>query len=926
MAATRFYLTNSAPPVTPTSFNSGWESSNLGQQKALSTSKSGANVTMGLAELTATVGFDVMLYQGVSAGFERAGTLPAQTATFTVARLESDAAADFTSRFVIRVVSADGTTERGSGGAFVNATEWPTAVTAIGMTATTSAITVHKGDRLVIEYGFKTGNAVTTSYTGTMYYGGTASTDLANADVTTNATTRSPWLDIDTSDLFTPVATFMDATVAGYFAVEAAWGADLAAAESTWVWSDITGDVRMDDAIAIRIGKANESSKAQPAELRVTLDNRAGAYSLGGQAANWPYVRQNTPVRVRVDPDGAGWFTRFVGGAVSWQPSWDITGNEATVNLTAAGVLRRIAQHNAPVLSAMHRNFLDDADVVAYWPCEETGETGGFASAIEGHPPMAISGVEEYPYPKFASDDTFACSADLPEINLTTWRGSVPSYTSTGNVDVRWLMKAPNDGINGVQATIISIHTAGGSINRWDVDYVFADAGDIKLYSVNAAGTRTELVYTQFAVDATSRWWQFWAAQQGADILWTIANMPLNQLATGGNSGTIVTSTLGRVTAITVCPNSNISDTVLGHVVVRKSVGNLTSEYAPLNAYIGETTQDRVERLCEENELAYTQVGAASSDTLRMGRQSVAPLSDLLEEAETAGLGVIYDGPRAGVSHLLGIDKINQSVTLTLDASLGQLGGPIEPVGDDQRVTNKVTVTRKDNSFKAVAADQDSIDDIGVADSSYTASVESDLAAADHAGWALHSGLTASDTYRYPTAKIALHRNPELVTTWLATDLGDRVDLTNISSVVSQHAPGTVACLLEGYSERIDQFRWDVQLNLSPYDVWQVGRYAADTSDTTAFLARLETDGSTLNSAALAGATSLSVATASGPLWTTTADDCPLIVDVGGIPVTVTAISGASSPQTFTVTGATVTRALPAGLSVAMHNPPVLGV
>jgi len=77
---------------------------------------------------------------------------------------------------------------------------------------------------------------------------------------------------------------------------------------------------------------------------------------------------------------------------------------------------------------------------------------------------------------------------------------------------------------------------------------------------------------------------------------------------------------------------------------------------------------------------------------------------------------------------------------------------------------------------------------------------------------------------------------------------------------------------------------------------------------------------------ASAGASSLSVATASGPLWTTTADDFPFDVEVGGIRVTVTAISGGSSPQTFTVTGATVTKALSSGSAVTVWRPPVLAI
>jgi hypothetical protein len=72
--------------------------------------------------------------------------------------------------------------------------------------------------------------------------------------------------------------------------------------------------------------------------------------------------------------------------------------------------------------------------------------------------------------------------------------------------------------------------------------------------------------------------------------------------------------------------------------------------------------------------------------------------------------------------------------------------------------------------------------------------------------------------------------------------------------------------------------------------------------------------------------TSIDVATTSGPLWTTADDDFPLVVDMAGIPVTVTDITGASSPQTFTVDPDTVTKDLPAGSDVSVWYPPVLGL
>ena len=56
------------------------------------------------------------------------------------------------------------------------------------------------------------------------------------------------------------------------------------------------------------------------------------------------------------------------------------------------------------------------------------------------------------------------------------------------------------------------------------------------------------------------------------------------------------------------------------------------------------------------------------------------------------------------------------------------------------------------------------------------------------------------------------------------------------------------------------------------------------------------------------------------------ADDFPLTVRVAGLPVTVTNITGASSPQTFTVDPATVLKSLPANSDVRLWNPPVIAL
>ncbi len=103
--------------------------------------------------------------------------------------------------------------------------------------------------------------------------------------------------------------------------------------------------------------------------------------------------------------------------------------------------------------------------------------------------------------------------------------------------------------------------------------------------------------------------------------------------------------------------------------------------------------------------------------------------------------------------------------------------------------------------------------------------------------------------------------------------------------------------IIEGKSERVDLLTWTAELNTSParpYTVLQLD---------DPLYGRISLGESTLNAAVNTTATSLTIGitdTAMGVLWTTT--DVPFDIDIGGERMTVTAVSGTSSPQTFTVT------------------------
>lgn len=108
-------------------------------------------------------------------------------------------------------------------------------------------------------------------------------------------------------------------------------------------------------------------------------------------------------------------------------------------------------------------------------------------------------------------------------------------------------------------------------------------------------------------------------------------------------------------------------------------------------------------------------------------------------------------------------------------------------------------------------------------------------------------------------------------------------------------APGVIDQHMRGYTERIGAVEWSLAMNCSPAGPWQIGVYDDPEKG------RYDTGGSALASGVTATATSLSVTVSDGTRWTTAPGDFPFAVQVGGEEMTVTAISGTGSPQTFTV-------------------------
>jgi hypothetical protein len=629
------------------------------------------------------------------------------------------------------------------------------------------------------------------------------------------------------------LSTFLPGWGTGTLAVEIAWGADLTAAASTWSWTEVTGDVRLDPGISITLGRGDEAGVTQPANAAMRLNNQDGDYSLGGESANWPNVRRGTPVRIRVDPDGSGTLTAFFGFATGFTPAWDsLTGAVTSVSLSAAGTLRRLGQGQSPVQSTLRRALENDAATVAYWPLEEGKEASVFASAVGPHP-MQWDAVA----PELAANSNMPSSLPLPVLKGSSFAGAVDLYAFAGDIEVScvWVFSAT---AQPDQSSVLTIYTSGTAAR---IEVFYGSTGTLGLFISDSTYTIVDIASdVDFNLDSApfERLFTLTAVQNGADIDFEWGTLDRTSGTAGYATHTTTGMTIGAVTRVTV--NEGLSavyldDVALGHVAVKDTITGFFGNAFAFVGFAGEYADDRVRRLATENGELVDVVGVARAT---MGAQSPATLLELLRECELAEGGVLVDGLDQGLTFYCRDQRENRPVDLTIDAAAGQLAAPFGPVDDDQRTRNKATVTRK-NAGTFVHADTSgplATTAIGIYDTSATVNVGTDIEARAFAEWLVHLG-TFEGGYRYPAVAVDLRATPSLAGDALALTPSARIDVVGVDEALTAH-PGTdVGLLTEGLSTEIAAGVWRVSAASSPAPPWDVGVLATDTASPTVFVA-----------------------------------------------------------------------------------------
>ncbi|WP_369778830.1 hypothetical protein [Streptomyces sp. R33] len=605
--------------------------------------------------------------------------------------------------------------------------------------------------------------------------------------------------------------------------------------------------------------------------------------------------------------------TRAVLEASSWVPRWGASGVDVTTPVTAAGVLRRLGRGAKPLASALRRR-LPTGDPIAYWPLEDGRDATQGASPIAGCPPLRVAGFS------FGQDASCPGSAALPTVSAgATMQARVPSATTSSGWTISMVYQLDTAPAVVAAAGFLAFTATGTAAHGIVVG--FTSPNVIVDFYDPLGNLLTSTSFSNAGLIGPDRWIRM---DFTAEYIGPHTNFTAVFVATDGSqqalSTTALAGTPGIVEDVASVIGVGLSDMAIGHLTVFDTPAVSIWDGSE-SGYDSETAGARLVRLGDEEGVPVAVADSVGTDTA-MGPQRPATLLDLVGACEAADGGILYeDRERAGLVYRTRSTLCNQTPRVTIPYA--QLAPPLEPTDDDKLIRNDRTVSRDRGSSARAVLTTGALstalppDGVGVYDDSQTLTVHSDDQLPDIASWLLHLGTW--DEARYPKVRIYLHKYPALIPAVCSLRPGDVIRITGLPDWLP---PGPLDLMVEGAEEEWKTFEWTIDLSCSPAGMWSVGVL----DDAT--LGRLDTDGSQLASGVTSTATSLSVTTTAGQIWTTDSADRPFDIRVGGEVMTVTNVVGASSPQTFTVTRSVngIVKAHSSGASVALATPTILAL
>jgi hypothetical protein len=624
---------------------------------------------------------------------------------------------------------------------------------------------------------------------------------------------------------------------------------------------------------------------------------------------------------------------RMAGEVPSWPPVRDLSGNDTVVNLVPTDVTRRMDAGNKPIDSALLR-FIKSESPIECWPLTDGKESSVAKSLVGGRDMIQRFGDTDTAY-NFAQESLADWIEPVVQVLPDTTGslfGQVPNSTSAAS---KWSVDLFMRGGGNESAGGFLIYDQGAGTdddNQFSVFMVFNGNLDSLATTYTLAGETSSSVslltsgaganiydeslhHIRMTMDpgATNTSWEMYVDGTLLD--------------SGTLSGIVVKAvrTIELRAGYLTLTGQNMTSRAFGYITYWDGNGPTAAQmWDAATGFQGERAGARIDRLATES--GYTATVAGETVYQRqMGIQGRKKLLELLNEANKTNFGYLMGArDRLEVIHRGQSTLWNQPPGVTLDFSSGVISAPFRPVDDDKLTENDVSVQREFGSVPArqvlesgALSVQDFPDGVGRYDKQYTYSLYTDDQADQVAYMRLHLGTYDGVRYTRITLDLANPRVYAMIDDILRLDVGDKIRLSNVPE---DHGPDDVDVLIQGYSEEVGPSSWKITFNCVPGEPWNGGITNSSIYGT------VDTAGCQLNEALDETETGVDVLTTATHRWVDSATyptDFPFDVRTGGEVMRVTACTGTTTSQTFTVTRSIngVRKSHSSGQAVELANP-----
>jgi len=603
----------------------------------------------------------------------------------------------------------------------------------------------------------------------------------------------------------------------------------------SWNWLDISDRVRWQDGVTVVSGKRDRDPNVPASTATFTVENIDGELSRQNVYSTlYGLLFKHNPIWLTVDA-GNGDFDEFFGFTQELPKRSDRSGTDGRINMVCKGPLDHIFRSKE--VESPLRTACIAAAPTHLWTLEEEASADQAASALTDGVAMTQSGTIDW-----AASSTIVGAKPLPNLRSGSGTltgaldqgipGGAPGYAFDHNYIVS-VVTNPEDFASG-SATLFHIGTENqNSISGWDLnvtntgtlqlisyDYSAIPVPTTQLTSAVIDGIFTEpklISMTGELIDHTTG---------DAEFRILVNNVEVATVSLVQYTGNLMT---GRLTASSASEALPLGFFMVHHLdyfddgdYLRNvdEVPNADEIIAALTGHTGEMIHERIRRVCRQKNITfYTSAGVSQA----LGPQPIDTPINIIRDAEKIE-GTVYE-KEFGLAYKSLNEYYRQPVSLPLDIAEGHIVGELAPVDDTTKFYNQWTISRSGGSSSTQQKDGGISANEETFANQETLNLENDVQTAWLASY--RANRDASEADRWPSVKILLEKNPELILTYQAMPYGARVTVDNMKT-----RWGVIALdlIVEGKVVFFNSKQYQVTLNSSDATIHRIGEVEGDQS------------------------------------------------------------------------------------------------